>query len=256
MSEAARHCFEAVRAGDKDRFLAALYVPDDRRDHLLALYAFDLEIARIADLVSEPQIGLIRRQWWLDSLDGIYGGAVPAHPVAEALARAVDAARLPKEPLRRLIVARDCELYDDALPDIAELEGYLGETSAVVIQLAALVLAGPEARAAATAAGLAGVALGLTRMLCGRPRRGRHLLPPGLAPAAAVAHARHRLAEARALAGAIPRPALPAFLPAGLGDLYLARLDGAGGNLPSLPVDVSQFRRQLRLWWLARRNRF
>lgn len=248
------YCQDLVRAGDKDRFLANLFAPDTKRPHLMALHAFDLEIARVRQAVSEPRLGEIRLQWWLDTLDAIYAGETAAHPVAEALARAIAAGSLPKEALRNLILARRFDLYDDPMPSLAALEGYLGETSSAPIQMAALILAGPQAQAAAEAAGLAGVAYGLTGLL--RAARGRNYLPPDMDMADAIRHARRRLAEARELAARIPSAALPAFLPVSLTDLYLDRLDRLGEKTLTAVADVSQFRRQWRLWWMARRNAF
>lgn len=253
------YCQDLVRAGDKDRFLANLFAPDTKRPHLMALHAFDLEIARVRQAVSEPRLGEIRLQWWLDTLDAIYAGETAAHPVAEALARAIAAGSLPKEALRNLILARRFDLYDDPMPSLAALEGYLGETSSAPIQLAALILAGPEAQAAAEAAGLAGVAYGLAALLRARPihhARGQTYLPPDMDMADAIGHARRRLAEARELAARIPSAALPAFLPVSLTDLYLDRLDRLGEKALTAGADVSQFRRQWRLWWMARRNAF
>ena len=241
MSAAAEHCHDLVRTGDKDRYLASLFAPDDKRPLLLALYAFDAEIARIRHLVSDPGIGLIRQQWWLDTLDGIYGGNTPVHPVAEELARAIAAAGLPKHALRGLVTAREFDFYADPMANLEALETYLGETSSAVIQMASLILAGDAARRGADAAGLAGVALGLARLVHETPPR--HL-PPGMNQAAAIAHARQRLDAARALAGTVAPAARPAFLPASLTELYLAR-----------PAP-SQFRRQITMWWAARRNGF
>ena len=64
------------------------------------------------------------------------------------------------------------------------------------------------------------------------------------------AHARKRLKEAQALQGTIPDSAMPAFLPVSLTRLYLSRIE-RGGTL-----EVTQFRRQITLWWAARNNRF
>lgn len=238
---AAGHCHDLVRVGARDRYLASLFAPDNKRRMLLALYAFDLEIARIAHAVSDPHIGLIRQQWWLDTLDGIYGGSVPAHPVAEELARAISISTLPMHALRALVTAREFDLYGDPMPNLQALETYLGETSSAVIQLASVILAGEEARPSAAAAGLAGVALGLARLIHEEPPR--HL-PPGMEKADAKAHAHRRLGEARAIAATIPADAMPAFLPASLAELYLAK------------AEPSQFRRQIRLWMAARRNKF
>ena len=148
---------ELVAKGDKDRYLSCLFAPETARPHLLALYAFNIEIARIRDTVSEPQLGLVRQQWWLDSIEAIYAGITPEHPVAIALGTAIAFAGLPKEPLRNLIVAREFDLYNDAMPSLHDLEGYLGETSSSLMQMAALILG----KGAADVAGLAGVAFGI-----------------------------------------------------------------------------------------------
>jgi 15-cis-phytoene synthase len=221
-------CQELVAKADKDRYLSCLYAPAAKRPHLFALYAFNIEITRIRESVSEPQIGLVRQQWWLDTLDGIYAGATQDHPVAQALARVIEAANLPKQPLVNLIIARERDLYDDPFLSLNELEGYLGETSSALIQLACLILGS----SAPEAAGLAGVALGIAKMLPDTR------LPKGIDM---EAHARKRLAEARALV--IPSAALPALLPASLTELYLKQ------------KQPSQFHRQLRLWWAATRER-
>ena len=237
MSAAADHCFELVRRADKDRFLASLFAPKEKRAALLALYAFNSEIARVHDVVSEPHIGLIRYQWWRDTLAGIYRGETPPHPVAEELALAIRVGNLPANAFDRMITAREFDLYDDPMPDVASLEGYLGETSSALIQMASLILAGPEAAKSAEAAGLAGVAYGLAGLIRSDAKK---FLPLDFD---AKAHARKRLVEARALRHTIPAAAFPAFLPVSLTELYLNR-------------DVSQFRRQLRLWWAARQEKF
>jgi phytoene synthase len=251
MTATGDHCFDLVRAGDKDRFLSSLFAPDDKRANLLALYAFNLEIVRIRDVVSDPQIGLIRLQWWRDTIDAIYEGTVAAHPVAEALARAIEAGNLQRHALVNLVTAHEFDLFDDPMQDLTQLEGYLGETSSALIQMAALVLAGPAARAASDAAGFAGVAYGLSQALRD-PQRRTKFLPPGMDVKAAVSHAEKRLAEARGLRTSIPHDALAAFLPVTLTPLYLKAITRA----PERMADVSQTRRQFALWWSARRDRF
>lgn len=240
---------ELVAKGDKDRYLSCLFAPETARPHLLALYAFNIEIARIRDTVSEPQLGLVRQQWWLDSIEAIYAGITPEHPVAIALGTAIAFAGLPKEPLRNLIVAREFDLYNDAMPSLHDLEGYLGETSSSLMQMAALILG----KGAADVAGLAGVAFGIAGVL--RSAR-KSYLPKDMVQSFGevetvkqlCSHGRRRLAEARALK--ITAEVLPAVLPASLTELYLARVERGGA------LDVSQFRRQITLWRAARNNRF
>ncbi|HQY72376.1 MAG TPA: phytoene/squalene synthase family protein [Aestuariivirga sp.] len=245
------HCQDLVAKADKDRFLACLFAPAEARPHLFALYAFNVEIARIRETASEPQIGLVRQQWWLDTLDGIYAGRTPDHPVAQALVSAVAKGDLPKHALQNLVIAREFDLYDDPMPSLADLEGYLGETSSSLIQMAALILG----KGAPEAAGLAGVAFGLAGVL--RLKKSRYLprdMVQDLGEKQTItqlcAHASRRLEEAQVLQGTIPESAMPAFLPVSLTRLYLSRIE-RGGTL-----EVTQFRRQITLWWAARNNRF
>ncbi len=260
MSEAARHCLELVRAGDKDRFLASLFVPEVKRPLLLALYAFNIEIARIPALASEPRLGEIRRQWWFDTLDQIERGEAVDHPVAGELARAIKEARLPVRALKNLIEARQFDLHAEPMPSLESLEAYLGETSSALIQMSAISLGGADATAIAEPAGLAGVAYGLARLLCSG--RARPFLPRDLVDAHGegdtltllASHALTRLREARH--HAIPTSVFPAFLATSLTDLYLDRLAAAGPDALNHPVEVPQLNRQWCLWRMARKERF
>ena len=71
MPDAFAHCEALVRAADRERFLTALFAPADRRNALFALYAFNIEIARVREAVREPLAGEIRLQWWSDALRGL-----------------------------------------------------------------------------------------------------------------------------------------------------------------------------------------
>ena len=229
----------------------------------------------------EPRLGEIRLEWWLEAIAGTYGGEVPDHPVAQELARAIEFGDLPQSTFANMIAARRGDLYDDPMPSLGDLEGYLGETGAALIQLAALALAGAQAASAATAAGYAGVAFGLAGLLRSLPlhrARGQCYLPGdvlarhALTPAHVLAgrfdgamatvvvelagHARIRLGEARARGGDIPAAALPAFLPASLVDLYLKRLLREGFNPLTGVAEVAQVTRQWRLWRRARAGTF
>src|SRR5260221_11842658 len=83
------YCGQQVRRYDHDRFLTALFAPADRRDDLLALYAFNLEIAKIRETVTEPMLGRIRLQWWRETIESFAGHIVRKQAVAEPLADAV-----------------------------------------------------------------------------------------------------------------------------------------------------------------------
>src|SRR6516162_6260554 len=105
MHDAFAHCAELVRAADRDRFLASLFAPSERRDALHALYAFNVEVARVREAAREPLPGEIRLQWWSDVLNGDRAEEASANPVASALLAAIERHRLPVAKLKALVEA-------------------------------------------------------------------------------------------------------------------------------------------------------
>jgi phytoene synthase len=152
----AASCRALVRESDRDRYLATLLTPSRYHDALFALYAFNLEIARVRDLVSQPLLGEIRYQWWRDALAQEGGADARSNPVGGALLDASARYRLPREALIGLIDARVFDLYDDPMPSLTDLEAYCGATSSALMRLASLVLADGADPGGADAAGHAG----------------------------------------------------------------------------------------------------
>ena len=86
-----------VERGDPERWRAAMIAPAAARPGLMALYAFNLEIARAPWVTSDPALAAIRLRWWLDALEEIYGGRPPRrHEVVEPLAAAIREGDLPR----------------------------------------------------------------------------------------------------------------------------------------------------------------
>jgi 15-cis-phytoene synthase len=141
---AAGHCAEIVRTDDFARYASTLFVPAPERRALLALYAFNVEICRVHAQVSQPLPGEIRLQWWRDMLGGSAHGGVEGNPVAAELLLAVRSYRLPVERLSRLIEEHQFDLYNDPMPTMAALEGYINDTSSALFSLAAAVMAPPS----------------------------------------------------------------------------------------------------------------
>src|SRR5882757_5589474 len=124
MADSFDHCEDLVRAGDKNRFLATLFAPQKYRRALFALYAFNLEVARVRALAREPMPGEIRLQWWRDVFSAAGGGDVRANPVAAALSDTIVRHRLPLSVFTDLIEARAFDLYDDPMATLDELDAY------------------------------------------------------------------------------------------------------------------------------------
>ncbi|MEM8876937.1 MAG: squalene/phytoene synthase family protein [Pseudomonadota bacterium] len=183
LETAYEECAALVRAHDRDRYLASLFAPAEVRPNLQALYAFDIETARIPAIVSEPMIGEIRLQWWRDALGGVAHGDLSAAPVLAALQDTLYRFGLGPDQLIALTEARIFDLYDDRMPDIDTLEGYAGETAGTILQMAATMLAGSAVAGAADVSGHGGVASvicrGLSALVASGLRDGR-LVPTAL----------------------------------------------------------------------------
>lgn len=191
LSAAFEACRNVVRAEDPDRYAAILFAPAASRPPLFALYAFNCEIARVRETVSEAIPGEIRHQWWREALSCATSEAAAAHPVAAALLDTMKRFRLPPEPFLNLIEARSFDLYDDPMPTWLDLEGYCGETSSALIRLASIILAGGEEPGSAALCGQAGVTYAITGLLRAFPihaRRQQCYVPHEVLIACGVTH--------------------------------------------------------------------
>lgn len=283
--DAAAACQAMVRRHDYDRYLWSLFLPSDVRPRLHAILAFNLEIAKTREVVSEPLLGQIRLQWWREAVGEIFealetGAPVRRHEVVEPLAQAVAEGGLAKEPLLAMIDGREMDLAETPPASLGTLLGYLDQTSAPVFRLAGDLLSLPATgarQAASIAAGRAWGLAGLLRAIPFHARQQRVYLPADQLGAAGLS-SRHivdfsagdvgaavvgaladtadaALAEVRDAVRA--EPALrPALLPVALVPLYLRQLRRAGPAALTGEIDVSRFRRQVALWRASRRRRF
>jgi phytoene synthase len=277
MQDAYAYCEALVREADKDRFLASLFAPANRRPHLFALYGFNVEIARVGQVAHEPLAGEIRLQWWRDALSGRAPGEAAANPVAAALLDTIARCGLPAAPLDALIDARARDLYDDPILTLSELEAYGRATASTLFGMAARIL--DRGAAPDDVADPAGIAYALAGLLKAFPRhaaRGQIYLPtetlerhgvagaevaagtagPGLRAALAeiAGQARERLAQAAGRWQSVSPGARPAFLPLAWVAPLLARIERNPD--PFVPIDLPQWRRQWLLWRAARRGVF
>ncbi len=202
---------ELIRRVDPDRWLTSRFIGDvAARADVVALYAYDLELARARHVASTPLMAEIRLTWWREALDEIFGrGPVRRHPTAEALAAAVRRRGVPRAPLEAMIDGQ-IEVAEAPAFDAASAVAWADAVEGSVAWAAAMVL---DPSAPAEAAAPAGRAWGLA-LLLRADVASRGLLGPPL---------REVLAEARVAARSLGVAALPAALPA-----RLARFDLAG----------------------------
>jgi phytoene/squalene synthetase len=252
-----------VRAADPDRYFASLFAPAPHRPYLHALYAFNHEVAHVAESVREPMLGAIRLEWWRETAEGAAKGAPRNHDVARGLAALFADRHLPLPALESIIAARAFDSDAGQFANFVALETYLDATGGELMRLAAAIMGGDPGtvREAAQAYGL----VGLLRSLPFHNRRHKLYMPLDLLQALALTPEEFFVLEndprieaavrqislrvkghfLAARKGPRPRAALSAILPAALVPVYLRRM---GREVPI-------HRRQMALLSAAMKNR-
>ena len=255
-----------LRRHDRDRFLATMFAPPERRPALWALLAFNLELARVRETVTQPMLGQIRLAWWREAITEAYGnGPVRRHEVASPLAEAIHAHAIRREPLDALIDGRERDLDPTPPATMAELLAYAEATASRLIE-AQLDVLGAES-AAARPAGIAWALIGLMRAVPFHAASGRSWIPQDVAAEAGLG-ANARFASSPALSRAIravaltaeqqlvvaralppPRVALPALLPCRVAGAYLRTLRRAAFDPWAAAVARPDAWAAARMWW-------
>jgi phytoene synthase len=277
--DAASVCADLVRTHDFSRYASTLFAPPDLRRALLALYAFNAEISRVREHVTQPLAGEVRMQWWTDMLAEAGRGGVAGNPVAAELRLTIGNFGLPVEPLTRLIEEHQFDLYNDPMPSMAALEGYIDDTAAALFLLAARIAAPPSAEIGHLARH-AGLAQGLAQVIANLPLDAarRQLFVPlqvlrqhgsGIAEVFAgkqtpkvratldqlIGEAQRHLKTALGLLADVPPEVRPIFLPLALVRRDLARMSRADAD-PFLPKARSRFSTLWTLWRASRSRQF
>ncbi|HMK42285.1 MAG TPA: phytoene/squalene synthase family protein [Methyloceanibacter sp.] len=262
-----------AREADPDRSLSALFAPREAQADLFALYAFNAELSRVAELASEPGLGTIRLQWWREAVEHAASGESVGHPVADAFGATVARCKLSRDRVSGLIDARTFDVEAKIMPDMSALDAYLNDTACAMFALAAEILGG-KGQSFALAARSAGKAYGLTGLMRALPvhaARGLVFLPAdalrrhGTSPEEVLGGMRSQglettLAELRATAGEELReakaqiatldvPVRAAFIPLSLVNHYLASLAKVGRDPLREIADINPL---YRLWRLMR----
>lgn len=275
MAKQSNYCGALVREADRDRWLATLFAPPDRRETLCALYAFAIEIGRVRDVAREPMPGEIRLQWWREVLEGRRDGEAAAHPAASALIAGLKRHGIKPERLIGIVDAHQFDLYDEPMRTLDDLDNYGVMTQSALLDVAIDILGGggPEVMMLVRGAGIAATVTGVLVNLAKHVSRRQMFVPLEVlerhqvdiaevyagktsealknALAELRRHARRQMIAARNEGGQVPLTILPALLPLALIGPALKPMDRRGYE-PFDVVPLSRLRRQWLIWRASR----
>ena len=205
------YCQDKAARSGSSFYYSFLFLPPQRRRAITALYAFCREVDDVVDECTDGGIARTKLAWWRQELARLYAGE-PQHPVARALAPAIQPFGIKREYLSEIIDGMEMDLSQNRYLDFAALEQYCHRVAGVVGLLAASIFGYRDERTLVYAHTL-GLAFQLTNIIrdVGEDsRKGRIYLPQdelrrfGVS-AADILHARQTENFARLMAFQIER---------------------------------------------------
>lgn len=130
-----QYCEQRAAKSGSSFYYSFLFLPDDQRRAITALYAFCREVDDIVDEAHEVGVARIKLMWWRDEIARAYDG-VPQHPVARALAEHIPRFKLPRAHLLDIIDGMAMDLDHVGYASFDELRVYCHRVAGVVGVLA------------------------------------------------------------------------------------------------------------------------
>lgn len=158
-----QYCEQRAAKSGSSFYYSFLFLPDEQRRAITALYAFCREVDDVVDEVREVAVARTKLAWWRDEIARAYHG-VPQHPVARALAEYIPRFKLPQEHLLDIIDGMAMDLDHSGYVSFDALRVYCHRVAGVVGILAAHIFGYDDARTLEYAEQL-GLAFQLTNII-------------------------------------------------------------------------------------------
>ncbi|CCU75095.1 phytoene synthase-like precursor [Blumeria hordei DH14] len=171
------YCSNLLKKFDSPSYTLQTFIPRSVKDAYLSIRAFNIELARIPDLVSNRAIGSLRMQFWRDNITQTFSNAPPREPVAILLHHALNTLRerhpdsstnMMKAWFLKVIDARELYMDNRSYPSLDALEVYSENTYSTLLYLSLAALP-MHSVAIDHIASHIGKAIGITAVLRGLP---------------------------------------------------------------------------------------
>jgi 15-cis-phytoene synthase len=133
-----QYCQEKAAASGSSFYYSFLFLPEDRRRAITALYAFCREVDDVVDECSDIGVARTKLQWWREEISRLLEGK-PRHPVTQALAPHIDVCKLPAELFQEVINGMEMDLVQTAYETFEHLRLYCYRAASAVGLLSARI---------------------------------------------------------------------------------------------------------------------
>ena len=157
------YCQEKTASSKSSFYYSFLFLTDEKRKAITALYAFCREVDDVVDECKDTNIARTKLQWWRDEIERLYNDN-PQHPVTRALAQYKGVFSLSKEYFHEIINGMEMDLEHSTYPTFEELKLYCYRVASAVGLLVVPILGYQDPRTLKYAKDL-GIAFQLTNIL-------------------------------------------------------------------------------------------
>jgi phytoene synthase len=157
------YCQQKAAASGSSFYYSFLFLPQERRRAITALYAFCREVDDIADDVEDTSLARTKLAWWRTEVANLFAGH-PQHPVTKALEPFATRFGLDAGRMNEIIDGMEMDLVQHRYADFEALERYCHRVAGVVGQLSASIFGFRNAATLAYAESL-GIAFQLTNII-------------------------------------------------------------------------------------------
>jgi phytoene synthase len=158
-----QYCQQKAAASGSSFYYSFLFLPQERRRAITALYAFCREVDDVVDDCSDVATARATLAWWRQELAAVFHGT-PQHPVARALAEVAPRLNLAEARLNEIIDGMQMDLELNRYPDFEALRLYCHRVAGIVGLLSAEIFGYQDPRTLKYAADL-GMAFQLTNII-------------------------------------------------------------------------------------------
>jgi phytoene synthase len=157
------YCRSRALQSGSSFYYSFLFLPEEQRRAITALYAFCREVDDVVDELTDRSVARVKLAWWRTEVDAVYGGS-PQHPVARALLDVVGPFNLQRAHFDEIIDGMEMDLDHGRYADFAALRFYCHRVAGVVGLLSATIFGYREAQTLDYAHDL-GIAFQLTNII-------------------------------------------------------------------------------------------
>ncbi len=172
------YCQQKTAQSGSSFYYSFLFLPQERRRAITALYAFCREVDDAVDDCTDTSIAHSKLAWWRREIGAMLGGS-PTHPVTKALQPHLPTYKLDGKYLLAIIDGMEMDLSQTRYLDFAGLQRYCWHVASAVGLLSASIFGAthPDTAKYAEKLGLAFQLTNIIRDVGEDARKGRIYLP-------------------------------------------------------------------------------